>query len=440
MAFLVICVVAGGRAFLTPLSIVPLGLSGSFLLGVIVYTGAWQALLRQPLAVKVILAAIILLPALQLVPLPPSIWRALPGRELIVDAFDQAGLGAIWQPFTLAPAATLQTALQTLWLVALFAAVLPLSRKATDRLLGAVIILVVLHTAIGVVQVASRGSIANFLSSSDGRYLIGFFANKNHSALFLCFGAILVLVRVSPARLLDQSRIAITLSLVLVLIVATVATTSRAGILLMAATLIGLAFAFAPPAIWRRRSVLAGLVAAIAVLAAGVLSLRTTQTVFAHYGNAGSDMRFLFWSWSRPLLARLMPLGGGFGIFPDAFANGEMLAWVKPTQVNHVHNEYLEILIEGGVASIVLLLILALIIGRGAVRAWPLRNARAGREGVAATLIILLCAAHSLVDYPLRRMGIAAVFFIALALLLRVGAEPGRVPGKDRDAADPARD
>jgi hypothetical protein len=40
--------------------------------------------------------------------------------------------------------------------------------------------------------------------------------------------------------------------------------------------------------------------------------------------------------------------------------------------------------------------------------------------------MIFLVAAHSAVDYPLRRPGIAVTFVVALAAVLRVGRRPHR--------------
>lgn len=432
LVFVFTSVMAGGRAFVSPLSIVTLGLAAAFLVGTVVYTGAWRTFHRVPMLARVALGAIVALPAVQLVPLPPSVWTALPGRELVVAAFAQAGAADAWQPLTLAPAATIQTLIQAIWLIVLFVAAVPLSRAATDRMLDGILLLVVLHITLGVVQVASKGSVGNFLSSSDGRYLIGFFANKNHSALFLCFGAILALVRFSPERVLHRSNAAITFFAVAILAVATIATTSRAGIVLMALTLIGLALAFVDTRSLYRPRVLIGAAALLGVGVAIAASLRTTQTVFAHFGNASEDMRFLFWSWSSPMIEQFFPVGGGFGIFPDAFAHIEKLAWVKPTYVNHVHNEYIEMIIEAGVFPLVILAALAVLVARYARRAIAVRWTRPGREGYGAAMIIGLCALHSVVDYPLRRMGVAAVFFIALALLLRIDARDDRAPTTGR--------
>lgn len=424
VAFVAICVVAGGRAFATPASVIALSVFGSLLMGVITYTGAWKAIWRLPLLARVFLAGIVLWPALQLLPLPPGIWRALPGHALAATALDQVGMGSVWQPLTLTPAATIQTTLQGLWLASLCVGAFALSRSDLNRVIDAILVLVILHIAIGVVQFASKGSIGNFLGSSDGRYLIGFFGNKNHSALFLCFGLALALARMSPQRAFERTRLPITLLVMILAAFLAIATTSRAGILLMALTITALVAMFAPTSLLRRRSVILGSTAATIAFVLLAVSSRTTQTIFAHFGNAGSDMRFAFWSWSWPMIAEYAPLGGGFGIYPDGFATIEKLAWLKPTYVNHVHNEYIELLIEGGVISAILLvLFLALTLPR-MWSALSLRKDSDGRYAAVASLIIVLCGLHSVVDYPLRRMGIAAVFFIALVLLLRVGARP----------------
>ena len=47
-----------------------------------------------------LMAAILILPLLQLVPLPPSVWQALPGRELPAQIDASLGLN-IWRPLTL---------------------------------------------------------------------------------------------------------------------------------------------------------------------------------------------------------------------------------------------------------------------------------------------------------------------------------------------------
>src|SRR3546814_19176730 len=46
-------------------------------------------------------AASIALPLLQIIPLPQPVWRALPGREPILQTFGLIGLGDHWFPFSM---------------------------------------------------------------------------------------------------------------------------------------------------------------------------------------------------------------------------------------------------------------------------------------------------------------------------------------------------
>ena len=51
-------------------------------------------------------AAILALLCLDLVPLPPAIWYALPGREIMVEIDEAARLGQVWLPLTMSPSST----------------------------------------------------------------------------------------------------------------------------------------------------------------------------------------------------------------------------------------------------------------------------------------------------------------------------------------------
>ena len=51
-------------------------------------------------------AAIFALVAIHLVPLPPGMWAALPGREIVLEVDKAAQLGSVWRPASLVPVAT----------------------------------------------------------------------------------------------------------------------------------------------------------------------------------------------------------------------------------------------------------------------------------------------------------------------------------------------
>jgi len=78
---------------------------------------------------------------------------------------------------------------------------------------------------------------------------------------------------------------------------------------------------------------------------------------------------------------------------------------------NHAHNDYLEILLEGGViaAAILVLYVLMLITARPPT---PIQRA--------ALLSILALLVHSAVDYPLRTVAIALLFAVLNGILFAV--------------------
>ena len=92
----------------------------------------------------------------------------------------------------------------------------------------------------------------------------------------------------------------------------------------------------------------------------------------------------------------------------------------RRTYVNHAHNDYLELALEGGMPAILLMIAFLAWWSLRAFAIWRSPNAaELGRAACIASAAILL---HSLVDYPLRTAAIATIFAMALALM----ADPPR--------------
>ncbi|MGB5084696.1 MAG: O-antigen ligase family protein [Methylocystis silviterrae] len=130
----------------------------------------------------------------------------------------------------------------------------------------------------------------------------------------------------------------------------------------------------------------------------------------------------------------IMPFGAGLGTFVPVYAMFD-----KPRDLmagayaNRAHNDFLELWLETGVVGPILLGVFAFWLIRRSVEVW--RRAQSGGLGIdqslirAATLIITLLLAHSLVDYPLRTGAMMAVFAVACALLIdRPPSSPARQP------------
>ena len=92
---------------------------------------------RQLLWLVGLLALLILF---QLVPLPPALWSALPGRGYVVDGFAMLGMPRPWMPLSLAPHDSLATAMTLLPPLAVLVGMLRLRSWSATWMLAAIIL------------------------------------------------------------------------------------------------------------------------------------------------------------------------------------------------------------------------------------------------------------------------------------------------------------
>lgn len=425
-AYLVVVSVFGGGQVAWTLDNIALVLATIVLAVALAWQDGFAAFSRGPLVGRIALAGIAIWPLLQLVPLPPDLWQALPGQELRRLTLGLAGLAESWQPLTLEPAATALCALMAIGFVTFVGWLLRLGEADFRRLLLVSIGVVLLGILIGLLQVVSDGQFPQLQADNMGATLLGFFANKNHMALVLACSILLFGLVVSremkgrsqPTAAGGRRRLVV-VGYTIFALVADVVTNSRAGLGLgvLAAVIVLLDLARGVALRWRIAAV-----AMVVALAVAVMSSSAFEIVAGRVNDVSDDLRWRFLGWSWPLAEQYGWLGSGFGSFRTLFITQEQLAWVKPTVVNAVHNDYLQLLIEGGVPAIALLLLLgvSLVPGVTALRRLP-RRAPERQALVAGLFIVLLFALHSLVDYPLRRPATWIFFALALAAVYRAG-------------------
>ena len=120
--------------------------------------------------------ALISWPLLQLIPLPPSLWVALPGRDQVLTSLHLLGTDLPWRPVSLAPE---QSGLTILSLLAPFGVLLgTLQLSLRERRHLSVILLVVgmVSVAIGLLQVAQGpSSPLRFFDFTNPTEAVGFF-------------------------------------------------------------------------------------------------------------------------------------------------------------------------------------------------------------------------------------------------------------------------
>lgn len=406
---------------------------------------------RQEMISVGILGLVLLLPALQLVPLPPAVWTALPGRAEVVNGFQIAGITPPWLGVSLSPITTRQSTLSLIPPAAIFLVTLrldPLERRGVVR---AVIGIGALCVFLGVAQsLAGPDPLLRFYYPEDID-IVGPFANRNHfAALVYC----LLIVSMGwlagtwqkamesrggrPASGWARLEFSIAFGSVALFLFGLVFIQSRAGWALGA-----LAFAFGAILFYST---------ARAARAAGALGVVTAAMllfviILANYFYSFVTERLQIGSadtfrpeialQTKALASKYFPFGSGFGTFLQIFAAHEIPGQAFPAVVNRAHNDYLEWLLEGGMAAAALLLVALAWFAWINLLAWRdaqgmIDSTLARACGLAPILLLL----HSIVDYPLRTVAMMSVAAFCAAMCLKAPASRRKATRRSLPAAE----
>jgi len=399
----------------------------------------WRAVIAVPgaRAMLAIAAAIVALVVVQLVPLPYGWWSALPGRDVAVAMLAAGPGGTPWHALSQDPQATLQSAFMLLPAAGMLTVGLMLDRVALRGLLLLLLALAAVSLMLGWLQLIA-GIDSNLYLYGDQRELvsIGLFSNRNHQADLLCLGALaagIALYFFAPAQDgIRRHRFAMACGAVVLFGAGVAATGSRTGAgLFLAVAVVAVALSLAERRGRRRARRRALLVALAALLTIAVGWLLVGQPL-ARLGPS-DDLRFAIWPNAWYLARSLWPVGGGFGTFAPSYQQVESLGSVTPLLINAAHNDYLQLLIEGGAVA---LAIVAAFLAWLAVQARRIARAPAGRAGWFGLAGVALLLIHSAVDYPLRTEALSTIF-VLLCLVINAASHP--LPGAEAapDAAEP---
>lgn len=386
---------------------------------------AWVLALDRPLPAAVprrawVLAGLlVLLPLVQLVPLPPAVWQALPGRGIERESLALIGADRDWRSWSIAPDRTLASLLATLPALAILCMTAASDRTGRRRIAAVVVAATGLTLVLGALQLSGGpGSPFRFLSpQSTG--LDGFQANRNSTADLLLVGlvATAATLRESMARwaalpIFGVGLLLIGLGLVL--------TASRTGIVLLPLAVMA---ALAALGSWVRLPlrVVAATALALALLGGIGAVLLANNAVFTRIAarfDSRQELRPDLWRDAAHAAREHLPFGVGMGNLVPAMVAAERLEIVRPAMPNRAHNEPLELAVEGGIFALGLAATGVVLLARSARRAWsdPPEQARAlVVYGIGGLLLLLL---HSLVDYPFRSMALACLGAACAGMLL----------------------
>ena len=381
--------------------------------------------------------AIVAIPILQLIPLPPAVWSSLPGREQSVLALEVVGEPLGWMPLTLTPDRTWRSLLALIPPIAMFLGVLVVTGQNHLRLFHGLMAITAAAIIVGVVQLASGGNQFYPWRTTDWPSVVGLFANRNHLAT-LCLISIPVTFAIG-SRQLRRAPFALPrefwLSAVLLalIVVALGAIRSRTGVILVGPALAASAVSgwIATGRGWPKPvflGILASATAALTIVAAFALG-----PILARFDTAGMrEGRFENWPLIMDASANYLPVGSGIGSFDPVFRSVEPLENLLPTFFNQAHNEYLEVWLETGWLGIGALALFAVWFGQRSWAAWRAQPNTERDLQRASSIAIVLVLFHSVVDYPLRTLTLSVVFALCCATLEMAGRRSPSARGRRR--------
>lgn len=377
------------------------------------------------------------LPLLQLIPMPPALWSALAGRVGIAAGYRAADMALPWLPISLDPAATWRSLWSMLPAVALFLAALFLDWRERRFLVLLVLAVVFVSVPLDMLQMMGGAeSPLRFYAITNIYSAVGFFANSNHNAAFL-YGTIPFAAAWAIGVERDQRRhrvlgLVLTALLLAAIIMGLAIVHSRAGLALgLVAGLSCIALAWRHGLAKSRRALLlvavgGNLFAILIAFQFGFVAL--SQRVAEE--NLMQDRRWQIAAVTSQAAAANLPFGTGFGTFVPIYRMFAPRILEQKNYVNHAHDDWLELWLEGGLPALALSL--------GFLGWFSVASARLWRDGVpggreldkalarAGSILIVLLLLHSTVDYPLRTAAMMTLFALACALLIppRRGASP----------------
>lgn len=433
-AFVIACLVMGGATREGEGMHMALSFAALCIIGWLWIVPGTKSLSAPARSLRMILVIAFFVVIAQLMPLPPGVWTMLPGREPVVRGFELIGAPLPWLPVSLAPELTLRAIATVLPAVAVAGLMLTGSRRSVQLSLAAVIVVAIASVVLGFVQ------------PSTGLYLYdrtnrgqptGLFANSNHLATLLLVTIPIVAMAITRTGAGDsgsQRRAALRVIMAgagVLLVAGLLTNGSRAGLMLAlpvvaaSAALVWLGRIKTLPALWTWL----GLGGAAVLASLLVLLSATNMLLPAALGERITSRGAILATTAQAAIGHA-PIGSGIGSFPVVYPGFEPTESVGAVFVNHVHNDYAELLVETGVGGLMVMILLLTWWARRAAQLWSgsepgILMGRVGSIGSAAILL------HSIVDYPARSIAIMILLALFLALMAQPALHTGvRIPGK----------
>ena len=427
VAMAVVCSFGGGSARPDVLSL--LYLRPSLILGILLLWGMGgadhnAAQVKWPLLLFGLSAASV---AMQMVPLPPTVWLALSGHAQFADAAAIGGLSQPWRPISLAPMYTANSLLALIPAAAGLYGGLLLAPDDKARVIDTILLIGLGSALLGVLQVGG-GDVAYTYAETSLGLPVGLFANRNHQAALLALSIPLVALWAGrpaigiPNRFRPWIAAGITFFLLVMLLI----TGSRAGLALGGIGCLFMVYAVpatsrSPNRNWTIRWAAAISSILILALALALLSGRAlaVQRLFSLTASA-DEQRLNELPTLIHMAGKFMPFGIGYGAFDPAFRVFETDSALSYTYFNHAHNDFIELSITGGLPAVALMamaLVYTIYRSKNIFYNRFINGNRIRRVEMSALTVIIILTIASTIDYPLRTPLLSFIFSVCFAII-----------------------
>lgn len=359
---------------------------------------------------------------LALIPLPPDFWLSLPGRAAyagVITVLQQPPLDVASLPLSIDP---LGTSFASLSLVSAFAvclAAMLLRSSLLLKLLGVFVAIAIVQAALGLLQFAfGTPSFMGYSMSAMGRAASGTFINKNHFATLLAMALPLLVFRATGQfTFFRQHEAPTALSNVwwgaatAVVAAALVTSLSRAGSAagFSVGVLAILLCVFRKQATTKQRlGLLVGGGMAFALVSGTSLKLLMDSLQGTAFSES-AEGRLQLLRFSVVGLKAFFPLGAGLGSY--SIAAQRFQPEIVAGYVEHVHNDYVELIFETGILGIAALICFAAAAVAAGLRLWKTQSSdqQPLSPAIACWLGAAAFAVHAWFDFPAHIPGLIIV-------------------------------
>ena len=232
---------------------------------------------------------------------------------------------------------------------------------------------------------------------------VGFFANQNHFATLL-----LITIPFLDFRYYWGPHLRSLLNLAMVMFFL-LAAGSIAGIV------VGFVLSIISFAVLSKSGLQKSLTRAVILLALAAFGAGAWQQIFS-IDFAAKVKRIEIFRTTLDAIRDAPVTGSGYGSFVQTYQIFEKAKDINAEYINHAHNDFAELIMEGGLIAAALIGLYLVLLIYKFVSQFHRTQVRA------AFLSILAVLTHSLVDYPLRTMAIMYLFVYAHAVMFAADA------------------